>query len=160
MEWQFWAALTVMVIGVVGTVVPLIPGLVLIFGSALAYGIFDAFIHITPGVMIVLGLLTGLGLALDYFAGVIGAQRFGASRYGTWGAVIGAVAGLVFLPFGPFGIIVLPAVGVVLGEVLAGNSLEKALASAWGTCMGMLGGAVAKIGIGILMIGIFIWKAV
>lgn len=157
MEWQFWVALTVMLVGIIGTVLPVLPGLILIFCSALVYGIFDAFQHITPGVLVVIGLLTILGLALDYFAGVIGAKRYGASRYGIWGAIIGAIAGLFFFPFG---LGLFPPLGVIIGEVLGGKKVEQAISSAWGTCLGMLGGAVAKIGIGVIMTGIFVWKAV
>lgn len=157
MEWQFWLALIVMIVGIVGTVLPILPGLILIFGAALAYGIFDKFQHITPTVLVILGLLTIVGIALDYFAGVIGAKHYGASKYGTWGAIIGAVAGLFLFPFG---LLIFPPLGVIIGEMLSGKQLEQAISSAWGTCLGMLGGAVAKIGIGVIMTGIFIWKAV
>lgn len=157
MGWQFWLALVVMIVGIAGTVIPVLPGLILVFCAAFAYGIFDAFQHITPTVLVILGFLTVVGIAVDYFAGVIGAKRFGASRYGTWGAIIGGVAGVFVLPFG---LLLFPPLGVILGEMLSGKPLEQAISSAWGTCLGMLGGTVAKVGIGLLMTGIFVWKAV
>ncbi len=153
-NWIVWLTILVMLVGVAGTFLPILPGLVMIFCAALAYGIYDNFNQISPYIIIVLGILTAFGTGVDYFAGAVGAKQSGASKAGSWGAVLGGLVGLFFFPWG---IIFFPPVGVILGELAVGKSLQQAIRAAWGTCLGLLGGAVAKILIALLMTGLFIW---
>lgn len=154
-NWVFWVSVLLMLIGVLGTILPLLPGLILIFVTALGYGIYDHFQHISPVMLVVLAVLTGLGLSVDYFAGVIGAKSSGASRYGIWGALLGGILGILFLPWG---VLLFPPAGAIIGELIAGKNWSEAVASAWGTCLGMMGGAIAKVLLALLMTGLFIWE--
>lgn len=153
-DWVLWVTVVLMLIGVAGTILPLLPGLALIFLSGLGYGIYDRFQHVSPVVIVVLAVLTALGLGVDYFAGVVGAKSSGASKYGTWGALLGGVLGIFFLPWG---VLIFPPAGVITGELIAGKNWSQAVTTAWGTCLGMLGGAVAKVLLAVLMTGLFIW---
>jgi len=155
-DWVFWVAIVLMLIGVAGTILPLLPGLALIFLTGLGYGIYDKFQHVSPAVTAVLAVLTVLGLGVDYFAGVVGAKSSGASKSGTWGALLGGILGVLFLPWG---VLIFPPAGAIIGELIAGKDPRQAVTTAWGTCLGMLGGAVAKLLLAVLMTGLFIWDA-
>jgi uncharacterized protein YqgC (DUF456 family) len=95
---------------------------------------------------------------LDYYAGAIGARRYGASAPGVWGSVIGGILGIIFL--GPIGILVGPFVGAVTGELLSGKTRRSALRSGWGAFIGFLAGSLFKLIVGCVMIGSFLWKII
>lgn len=158
MNVAFWLALLVMIIGLAGTVLPVLPGIPLIFVAILGYAFYIHFTLLKIWFILIMGLLTAVSLGVDYLSSVYGAKRYGASRVGIWGAVIGGVLGLVFLP--PIGIVVGPLLGAVVGELMGGKRVEHALSIGWGTFVGMLGGAVLKIVIGLIMILAFVFKAV
>lgn len=105
----------VMLVGVVGAVVPALPGIGLILGAIVVWGFVVGF----SGLKWALGVAIAaflLGVAIDYLAGVLGAQRVGASSWGQIGAFIGMFLGLFgLLPLLPTGI---PLLGLLLGTVL------------------------------------------
>ena len=105
---------------------------------------------------LVIGVLVGLTLfshALDFLGGYYGAKRFGATRWGTFGAIIGAVVGLFF---GIIGLFVGPVIGALLGEFLAGKRLVDAGRAGWGSLLGNLAGMLAKLMIAVGMIILFL----
>jgi len=111
----YWLLVLVMLIGVIGAVVPALPGITLVLGAMVIWGLVVGFksIGLALGVAVVALILS---FAIDYLAGVLGAQRAGASRWGQIGAIIGMFLGLFgLLPFLPTGI---PLLGLVLGTVL------------------------------------------
>ncbi len=153
----FWTVITllIMAIGLVGTVLPVIPGILLIYAGYLLYGFatgWEAY-----GLIAIVGwsVVTALVLLLDVFAGAIGARKYGATRFGTWGSLIGGVIGALAAGFP--GLILGPFVGATAGELLRGRSHREALRSGWGTFLGFMAGSVIKIAIGVVMIGTFIW---
>jgi len=102
--WLLAAALVL--VGIVGVVVPGLPGAILVFaGLALAAWI-DGFVRVGLGTLAVLAALTALTYALDFVATAIGARRFGTSWWGVAGALVGTIVGLFFglpgLVLGPF----------------------------------------------------------
>jgi uncharacterized protein len=153
----FWTIITllIMILGFFGTVLPVIPGIVLIYAGYLLYGFATHWQAYGVGVLIAWGIVTCLVLFLDFYAGVIGARRFGASRFGTWGSLIGGVAGAIAAGFP--GLIVGPFAGAVVGELMAGRSRLQALRSAWGSVVGFLAGSLIRIAVGVVMIGTFLW---
>lgn len=150
-----------MLAGLVGTVVPLVPGAALIVaGAALHQGMLPDGASIGWGWVIVLLGLTVLSGGVDIVAGALGAKRFGASKWGALGGLLGAIVGLFFaLP----GLILGPIVGVVLAELLVARKEWRAAARAsWGTILGTLLGALGKLVIAVLMVTLFwallLWK--
>ncbi|MFQ6078567.1 MAG: DUF456 domain-containing protein [Thermodesulfobacteriota bacterium] len=99
-------------IGLAGTILPTLPGNLLIFGGALVYGIFTGFGEVTFWVLAALGAISIGAQVLDYAAEAYGAKRFGATKYGIWGAIIGGIVG--FITFNIGGLIV----GIFLGAVI------------------------------------------
>jgi uncharacterized protein YqgC (DUF456 family) len=142
-------------IGLIGIFLPALPGVALIFAGTLLFAIVDGFHRITGGTLAVFAALTVLSVALDFAAGIVGAKRYLAGRWGVAGAVIGMLVGLFFgLP----GMVLGPLVGAVAFELLAGREPRAALRAGWGTFVGFLGGGVLKLAIGVGIIGTFIYK--
>lgn len=144
-------------LGLLGTMLPAIPGLPLVFAGMLLAAWAGDFQQIGVATVAVLGVLTLLSLAIDFWATAVGAKRVGASRMAVIGAVIGTVAGLLF---GLLGVFVGPFVGALIGELMHRRSLGQrdlghAAKIGFGTWMGIVFGVVLKLGLAFAMIGIF-----
>ena len=152
-----WTIVTllIMAVGLVGTVLPVIPGILLIYAGYLLYGFATGWQAYGLTAIVVWSIVTGLVLLLDFYAGAMGAKRYGASRSGVWGSLIGGLIGTLAAGFP--GLILGPFVGAAVGELLGGRSYQEALRSGWGTFIGFMVGSVVKIAIGVVMIGTFIW---
>ncbi|MDR0620952.1 MAG: DUF456 domain-containing protein, partial [Deltaproteobacteria bacterium] len=92
----FAACLLVMLIAMAGTILPIVPGLPLIFLAYLGFGLYDDWAHYGLWTMITVGGLVALSVALDQLASVIGAKKFGAGKAGMIGSLVFAIIGLVF----------------------------------------------------------------
>lgn len=147
------AAGLMVAVGFLGIVLPALPGLPLAFAGMLLAAWTGGFEAISPATIVVLGVLALLAQSLDFLAGLFGAQRVGASRHGLAGAALGTLAGLFFgLP----GLIIGPFVGAVAGEIAHGRALGLASKVGLGTWIGMVVGAVVKLALGGLMLGVFV----
>ena len=123
--------LVIMGVGLVGSVLPGVPGVPLIFLSALVYAILTDFEIVGGPILVLLGLFAAVALVADFFATSYGARRFGASNWGTIGGaiggIVGALAGALFLGIGSlFGLILGTIGGVFLGEYLKRRQGERA----------------------------------
>jgi uncharacterized protein YqgC (DUF456 family) len=146
-----------MVAGLVGAIIPALPSTPLILIGALIYGFFTDFQQVTPWVLVTLGVLTLLSLLLDYLAGIYGAKKMNASRWGMTGAFLGTVVGL--FGGGLVGVIVGPLIGAFVFELLfARKRFTEAMRVGFGALLGFLGGALGKLLIGLVMCGIFLWN--
>lgn len=146
--------LALMLLGLAGTIFPVLPGIPIIYAGYLIYGLATDWREYGAGVMIAFGAVTLLVLVLDWLAGAIGAKKYGASRAGVVGSVIGAVLGLIF--FNIIGLVLGPFVGALLGELLLGRSLKEAVRSGWGALLGFLAGSFFKIVTASVMIVAFL----
>ncbi|CAN5912603.1 DUF456 family protein [soil metagenome] len=176
-----WLALAAMLLGLIGAVVPGLPGVPLIFLAALVYAYLGGFEEIGGWMVALLGLFAVLALAADYVATSYGARRFGASWAGTLGGAIGGLAGtvvgLLFIGIGAFfGLILGTIGGVFLGEYLQrrnqtpGAAREanvdqqssyrgdwrRASRAAGGVLVGYLFSSIAQLILGILSVGVFL----
>lgn len=149
---SFWLVLAglLMLVGLIGTLVPGLPGVPFIWVVQLAYGWYEGFTRVDPEFLAYNFVLAAAAMALAYLAGAWGARRFGASRAAAWGAVLGALAGVVVL--GPLGLLVGPFAGAALIEALQGRPLAVAVRSGIGSVLGMLGGSLINLAIALLMI--------
>jgi len=129
-------------VSVVGVVLPVLPGVPVAALGALLAAWMTGFETLTWTVVLTVAGLAVLAQLLDYLAAALGAQRYGASRAGLWGSVIGALVG-IFIP--PFGFIVGALVGAVLAELLIGRPPREALRAGVGAFVGTLGGILAKL---------------
>jgi len=139
-------------VGLVGAIVPTLPGIPLIFGGIWLIAGVDRYRHI--GLWWLLGIagIGAVGLTLDLLAGALGAKRVGASKQAVAGALAGTVIGLFFgLP----GLLLGPFIGAVLGELAAGNSVLRSTqvgVSAW---LGLIFGTIIKLVSSLMMVVLF-----
>lgn len=138
--------------GIAGTVVPVLPGVPLVYAGMLLAAWADHFQHIGVFTLAFLGVLCLLALLIDFVAGLMGAKRVGASTRALWGATLGTLVGLFFgLP----GILLGPFLGAVAGELSTGRELAHATRVGVGTWLGLLFGTLAKIALCFTMLGVF-----
>lgn len=149
-----WALAGVLVVvGLAGTILPVLPGVPFVFGGLLIAAWIGDFQKIGWPTLTILAVLTALAVAADLVATLLGAKRAGASKLALLGAAIGSIVGLFF---GLIGIFVFPFVGAVIGEVMARQRLNQAAKVGFATWLGMLVGVLAKLSLAITMIGVFV----
>lgn len=149
-------SLLIMLGGLAGIMLPIIPSTPVIWAGVFIYAAYDGFESIGWSLLLIFAILTVVSLALDYLGGVIGAKKYGATKWGLIGSVIGGIAG--FFMGGIVGLIFGPFFGAVLSELIFGKDLRGAFKSGVGTLIGFLGGVIVKLVISVVIIGIFIIK--
>jgi uncharacterized protein YqgC (DUF456 family) len=150
-------AVALVVIGVVGTVLPAIPGAPLVFLGLLVAAWADHFDKVGWFTLSILAILTLLTFAVDFMAASLGAKRVGASWAALAGAVIGTIVGLFFsIP----GLILGPFVGAVIGEYATRRNWAQAGKVGVGTWIGMLIAIAGKLALIFTMVGIFVFAYV
>ena len=145
-----------MLIGAAGTVLPVLPGIPFIFVAALFYAWYEGFTVITSGYLIVLGIITALSMLFSYLSTVWGARHFGASKWGSVGAILGLFFGLILFP--PLGIIIGPLLGAFIGEYLTQKDSDQAIKASVGAIIGLFSGIVVNVLIAVGMVISFIVK--
>jgi len=133
-------------------VLPMLPGIPMIFGGIWLAAAVDGYRHLGTGWLLAIGALAAFGVAVDFVAGAMGAKRVGASPRALWGATLGTVVGM-FL--GIPGLVLGPFVGALLGELSAGTSVLRSAHVGAGTWIGLLAGTLVKLVISFLMVGLF-----
>lgn len=142
-----------MLTGLAGTLLPVVPGAALILLGAVVYAAATGFDPVGPGRLLILAALAGSAYVLDYAAGALGARRFGGSGWAVGGALVGALVGIFFgLPGLVFG----PPLGAVAAEWLHTRQTGTSLRTGLGTAIGLLVGVGVKLGIAALMIVLFL----
>lgn len=139
-----FAAIILIVLGLLGCILPVIPGPPLSFGGLLVLH-FTKWGPVNPDLLLWLGIAAVIATALDYVFPIWATKKFGGSKRGVWGSTIGLVVGLFFFP--PLGIIVGPFVGAFIGEVTAHQNQRSALKSAFGSFFGFLLGTGLKFAV-------------
>lgn len=109
--------------GVVGIIVPFLPGTLLVFLGVLIYALATQFATVSVTTIIILAILTVLAQTFDYLSQGLVAKKFGATRYGFWGGLVGLALGIIFSPIGLVSMIVLPFLGTIIGELITGRKL-------------------------------------
>ena len=131
-----------LIIGILGCILPVIPGPPLNYLGLLLLH-FTSKYQFSTKFLIVWTVITVAVYALDYVIPAWGTKKFGGSKAGVWGSIIGLVLGLFFFP--PFGIIVGSFLGAIAGELLSGKDSWTALKSGFGSFLGFLLGTLLKL---------------
>jgi uncharacterized protein YqgC (DUF456 family) len=152
----FVLAMIIMLIGLAGTILPMLPGLPIMWAGALIYALLTGFEKIGWGYLGAFAVLVAVTTLLDYVANLYGAKKMGASGWGLTGAFLGTfiglfTGGLIGLRLGSF-------LGAILGEMVAGRKGSQAFRAGVGTFLGFLGGTLIKFLVGCVMMGVFIWQ--
>jgi uncharacterized protein YqgC (DUF456 family) len=144
-----------MLLGLAGCILPALPGPpfsylgIVLLHSTNQYNFSTKF-------LIIWGVLTFLVTILDYLIPIWGTKKCGGSKYGIWGSIIGLLAGMLFPPFG---IIIGPFVGAIIGEILGGQK-DNALKAGFGSFIGFLGGIILKLIASVIMLFYFVAELV
>ena len=154
MQTTLWILSIALILGgVAGTILPALPGTILVLAGIVLGAWIDGFTRVSGLTVGIVAVLTAVAWAADYFAGVIGAKRAGASREAVLGALIGTVLGIFT---GLWGLVFMPLLGAFIGQYWVDRDLIRAGNVGLATWIGMVVGTVVKIAITFLMIGIFI----
>jgi hypothetical protein len=145
-------ASVLVVAGLIGVVMPAVPGTWLIFGGLLLAAWADGFAHVSVWTLVVIGVIAAASYAIDFVAAAMGAGKLGASKRAMVGAALGTLGGLLFgLP----GLIVGPFVGAVIGELTMHRDWKRAGRAGVAAWIGFAIGTAVKVGFAFAMIGLF-----
>lgn len=150
-------AITLILIGVAGTILPVLPGAILVLGGIVLSAWIDDFTRIPVWLLLLLAVLTAMAWIVDYAAAALGAKRAGASSLAMAGAFVGTLAGIFS---GLWGLLFMPLVGAAIGEYVAQRDLRRAGKVGIATWIGLLLGTAAKVAIVFAMIGIFVFALI
>lgn len=134
-------AVLLMLVGLAGVVLPVVPGPPVVFSGILVLAAAYRFERISVGTLVALGLVALLLVAVDIAASAAGTRRFGGTGRGALGAALGGILGLFA---GPLGLVAGCLLGAVAGEMLGGKEGREALHAGTGAVIGLLAGAVIK----------------
>ncbi len=150
-----WVLVAVLVVaGILGLVLPMLPGAPLLFVGLLVAAWIEDFAYVGPWTLSVLAFMALLSYVVDFGAGALGAKGFGATKYAMVGAFAGAFVGIAFgLP----GIILGTFLGAVAGELLASRGLREAGVAGLGATIGFAVGVAAKMALAVSMLSIFVF---
>jgi uncharacterized protein YqgC (DUF456 family) len=154
MDAVLWVvAIAMILIGIVGTVLPALPGVLFVFGGIVLAAWIDDFTRIDGWVVGVAGVLAVAGIAIDLLCQFLFAKRAGASKLGLLGAAIGTVLGIFG---GLIGLVFFPLIGAAAGELVSHRDALRAGQVGVATWVGLLIGTVIKLAIVFAMAGLFL----
>lgn len=133
-----------LLVGMAGCILPMLPGPPLAY-IALVLLHFTDKASFTVTQLLVWLLLVIIIQVLDYFIPSLGVKRFGGTKWGKWGCLIGTIAGIFLFP--PWGIVIGPFIGAFIGELLGGKETQHALKAGLGAFAGFLLGTVLKVAV-------------
>lgn len=156
----FILLLVLLIGGLLGTLLVVLPGIPFMFVAVLIYAFFDHFQRITGWNILLLAILTAVSFVIDYLSGIMGAKLFGASKYGTLGGILGGLVGLFVFP--PFGIFIGLFLGIIIAELIfAKKSVSRSVKSGTGSIIGTVVGILINLAIALAFITaftLFYWK--
>lgn len=131
--------------GIIGCVVPVIPGPLLSFLGLILLSIPAAFSLYSPWILVVLGAAAVIAQILDNILPALSSKKAGASRAGVWGSIVGMFLGMIFFP--PVGVFVGAFVGALAAEIILNPENQAPLRAAMGVFTGTLLGIVLKLAV-------------
>lgn len=152
MEWLWLIAFILVILGVAGLMLPMLPGIPMVFGGLLLAAWIDNFSRVGTTVMIAIGGIAIVAWVADFAASVMTAKSAGGSKLALWGALIGAVVGILG---GVIGLIVGPVAGAVIGEMLARRDPHHATRVGLAAGLGFVLALGVKLVLTLVMLGIF-----
>jgi len=158
MDLFWWLLVAVLfAVGLIGAVLPILPGTTIILAAAIIHRIaLGPEKSVGWRTIVILILLTLASYAFDFLSGYFGAKYFGATRWGAFGGILGAIVGIFF---GLLGLLAGPVIGALAGELLGGKRLIDAGRAGWGSLLGNLAGMIGKLIIAVIMILVFLLNA-
>ena len=134
-------AIILMVGGIAGCVLPILPGAPLAYAGLLLLH-FTGLVHFSTAQLIVWLIVVVVLQVVDYITPLLGSKYSGGTSFGNRGCVAGTLLGLFFMPWG---IILGPFLGAVAGEMMGGSDFPHAVRAGIGTLIGFLLGTLLKV---------------
>ena len=142
-----------MIIGFLGCFLPILPGPPISYLGLIALQ-YTSEVSFSTNFLISWGIITAVVFGLDYVIPSFGTKKYGGTRAGVIGSMIGLIVGLFLFP--PIGIIIGPMLGAFIGELFTGRNSKEALRAAWGSFLGFLIGTLLKMVASVMMIYYFV----
>ncbi len=150
-------SIILLVVGILGTFLPVLPGLLLSFCGLLIYK-FGADTDLPMAYIWIFGILTAISSVLNYIIPAKTTKKYGGTRWGSIGSVVGTFLGMFFIPI-PFGFLIGMFLGVFIGELLHDNrDMNKALNATKGSFIGFLYGTGFSFVVGLAMLTVVVWN--
>ncbi|NEW08460.1 DUF456 family protein [Paenibacillus sp. SYP-B3998] len=144
------------VVGMIGAVYPVLPGVLAIYGAFFLYGWLVSFEPFGIWFWLIQSIIVLIIIVADYAVSALGVKKFGGSKASVIGSTIGLIIGPFVIP--AFGLIIGPFLGAVIGELIIGTEWKKAFSAGIGSVLGFFSSLVVKIVLQLLMIILFfIW---
>lgn len=147
-------AFLVMLAGVAGSFLPIIPGPLTSWAGLLLLS-FSSSVDLSSSSLIFTFVIALTIYILDYIIPAMGTRRYGGSKYGMVGTTMGLILGI--LSPVPFGILIGPFVGALIGELLYQNDSRHAVRAAYGSLIGFLVSTFIKFSVTLIYLGLFLW---
>ena len=163
MQIIYWLLVALMVVGIIGAVVPAIPGSSLILTAIIIWGFVSGSFAAIKIPLIVTVFVLLLSIGVDFLAGYLGAKQAGASKWGQIGAVVGLLVGflgiLPTLPFGGplLGILLGPLLGAIIGEYIYQRNFLCSVKAGLGIVAGTLIGNLIQGILAIAAVAVFLF---
>ena len=146
------AAVILILIGLVGIILPALPGTILILAGLILAAWADNFARVGPAMLVLIGVIGAASYGVDFVAAALGAKHLGASKRAMVGAALGTVLGLFF---GFVGVIIGPFLGAVVGELTEHRDWKRVGRAGLAAWLGFVIGAAVKVAIAFVMLGLF-----
>ena len=145
-------AVILIVVGLIGIVLPALPGHILILAGLVLAAWADDFDRVGVGMLVLIGVIGAASYVVDFAAAALGAKHMGASKRAMVGAALGTVLGLFF---GFVGVIIGPLLGAVLGELTQHRDWKRVGKAGMAAWIGFVIGTAVKVAIAFVMLGLF-----
>lgn len=142
--------LVMFVMGIIGTILPALPGVIVIFGGMVLYGFMTNFAGLSIYFFIMQSAVMLVIFLVDFLASAVSTKKYGGSKQAAFGAVLGTIVGIMV--FGPLGVIIGPFAGSVITEIIIGKQIKQAVLVGFGSLVGVIGGTIFKLLAEIVMI--------
>jgi len=148
--WIF--AVILVLVGLVGIVLPALPGTMLIVAGLILAAWADDFARVGPGMLVLIGVIGAASYGVDFVAAALGAKHMGASKRAMVGAGLGTLLGLFF---GFVGVIIGPLLGAVIGELTQHRDWKRVGRAGLAAWLGFAIGTAVKVAMAFVMLGLF-----
>jgi len=137
------------IVGIIGCIIPTIPGPPLSYAALILLQFTKEESVFSTDFLIKFAILTIIISFADYVLPLIGAKKYGTTKHGIWGAILGMIIGIIFFP--PFGMILGIFIGAVIGELIAGKENSNALKAGLITFLGSITAIFIKLSLSLVM---------
>ncbi|KAB3534842.1 DUF456 domain-containing protein [Alkaliphilus pronyensis] len=148
----FYVLLSIILIlfGTIGIFTAMLPGTILVLIGVFVYSWSTGFAIVSIKAIVIFSLLTLIGILADYFTSFLTAKKFGISRLGFIGMLVGGVVGLIM--FNILGLLMGQFLGALLGELMSGKYISTAVKSGSAAILGY----VISVFINVIIVGIIL----